>query len=260
MPRHKGKVESSVKYVKSERPEGPRLHQSGGGESVSLGLGNERGGSADSRYDQAASSQTLRGGGTPRLAAVAGRAIPLLPRSSAGRASRRALGGGQGVLFRAAGIRGLSAVGALGRPDGPHLQRPLGAGGGACQGRTGPISHGRRAYPAKKSSPPWNAAPTPCLRQIAAIGPHTRQWAEATTQARGVEAVRVLVGLKHLAGMHDSEALEEACRVALTHGAYRLRSIRQLLKRHSAEQQQFELSRRTSDYSTPERLFARIFT
>ena len=37
------------------------------------------------------------------------------------------------------------------------------------------------------------------LRQVARIGPHTRQWAEATTQARGVEAVRVLVGLKALA-------------------------------------------------------------
>ena len=44
-----------------------------------------------------------------------------------------------------------------------------------------------------------------------------------------MEAVRVLVGLKHLAGKHPSEALEEACRVALSHGAYRLRTIRQLL-------------------------------
>jgi len=93
------------------------------------------------------------------------------------------------------------------------------------------------------------------LRRIALIGPHTRQWAEATTQARGVEAVRVLVGLKHLAGMHESEALEEACRVALTHGAYRLRSIRQLLKRRSAEQHQFDfleehpIIRPLSDYS-----------
>jgi len=93
------------------------------------------------------------------------------------------------------------------------------------------------------------------LRRIAMIGPHTRQWAEATTQARGVEAVRVLVGLKHLAGIHDSEALEEACRVALTHGAYRLRSIRQLLKRRSAEQHQFDfleehpIIRPLSDYS-----------
>jgi len=93
------------------------------------------------------------------------------------------------------------------------------------------------------------------LRQIAAIGPQTRQWAEATTQARGVEAVRVLVGLKALAGKHQTEALEEACRVALSHGAYRLRTIRQLLKRQGQPQQQFEflaehpIIRPLSDYS-----------
>lgn len=93
------------------------------------------------------------------------------------------------------------------------------------------------------------------LRQIAAIGPHTRQWAEATTQTRGVEAVRVLVGLKNLAGKHDTEGLEEACRVALSHGAYRLRTVRQLLKRKGQAQQQFEfleehpIIRPLSDYS-----------
>jgi transposase len=93
------------------------------------------------------------------------------------------------------------------------------------------------------------------LRQIAAIGPQTRQWAEATTQARGVEGVRVLVGLKNLAGKHDSEALEEACRVALSHGAYRLRTVRELLKRKGQEQHQFEflqehpIIRPLSDYS-----------
>ncbi len=93
------------------------------------------------------------------------------------------------------------------------------------------------------------------LRQIATIGPHTRQWAEATTQARGVEAVRVLVGLKNLAGKHDYSALEEACRVALSHGAYRLRTVRKLLDRKGREQQQFEfleehpIIRPLSDYS-----------
>jgi hypothetical protein len=93
------------------------------------------------------------------------------------------------------------------------------------------------------------------LRQVAAVGSHTRQWAEAMTQVRGVEAVRVLVGLKHLAGKHSSEALEEACRVALTHGAYRLRTIRTLLDRKGREQQQFDflaehpIIRPLSDYS-----------
>jgi hypothetical protein len=93
------------------------------------------------------------------------------------------------------------------------------------------------------------------LRQVATIGPQTRQWAEATTQARGIEAVRVLVGLKHLAGKHASTALEEACRVALSHGAYRLRTIRQLLHRLGPAQQQLEfltehpIIRPLSDYS-----------
>lgn len=93
------------------------------------------------------------------------------------------------------------------------------------------------------------------LRQVAAIGPHTRAWAEATTQARGVEAVRVLVGLKALAGKHSSQALEQACRTALSHGAYRLRAIRQLLQRQKAGQGQFEfleahpIIRPLSDYS-----------
>lgn len=93
------------------------------------------------------------------------------------------------------------------------------------------------------------------LRQVAAIGPHTRQWAEATTQVRGVEAVRVLVGLKYLAGKHASTDLEEACRVALTYGAHRLRTIRQLLRRRGQEQRQFgfleehPIIRPLSDYS-----------
>lgn len=93
------------------------------------------------------------------------------------------------------------------------------------------------------------------LRQIAAIGPQTQQWAEATTQARGVEAVRVLVGLKALAGKHSTAALEQACQTALTYGAYRLRTIRQLLKRQADPQEQFEfieehpIIRPLTDYS-----------
>ena len=94
------------------------------------------------------------------------------------------------------------------------------------------------------------------LRQIAAIGPHTKAWSEATTQIRGVEAVRVLVGLKALAGKHETESIEEACRVALAHQAHRLRSIRALLKRSADRVQQslpfieeHPIIRPLSDYS-----------
>jgi len=93
------------------------------------------------------------------------------------------------------------------------------------------------------------------LRQIPRIGPHTRSWAEATVQVRGVEGVRVLVGLKALAAKHEVEALETACESALSHGAHRLRTIRQLLKRQGEKQQEFAfleehpIIRPLSDYS-----------
>jgi transposase len=94
------------------------------------------------------------------------------------------------------------------------------------------------------------------LRQVAFVGPHTRDWANAMTQARGVEGIRVLVGLKALAGKHDSKALEEACHTALSHGAYRLRAVRELLKRRAKQRQaQFgfiehhPIIRPLSDYS-----------
>ncbi|HLE36045.1 MAG TPA: hypothetical protein VI699_02755 [Candidatus Acidoferrales bacterium] len=72
------------------------------------------------------------------------------------------------------------------------------------------------------------------------IGEHTARWAEAMIQTRGIEGVRVLQGLLSLTHRHDSEAIERACEVAFSHGAYRLRTIRQLLKRDAPEQKTFE--------------------
>nr|WRX36708.1 hypothetical protein [uncultured bacterium] len=94
------------------------------------------------------------------------------------------------------------------------------------------------------------------LRQTAAIGPHAKAWTEAMVGARGVEGVRVLVGIKAIAGKHRTDAIEEACRVALLHGAFRLRTIRTLIKKGTAsEQLQMEfieehpIIRPLSDYS-----------
>lgn len=93
------------------------------------------------------------------------------------------------------------------------------------------------------------------LRQVATIGPHARDWSRAMVQARGVEGVRVLVGLKALAAKHDIDALEQACQTALSYGAYRLRTIRQLLTRQASPQKAFDfveehpVIRPLSDYS-----------
>jgi hypothetical protein len=45
------------------------------------------------------------------------------------------------------------------------------------------------------------------------------------------------MGLISLTKRHDSQALEMACEIALSHGAFRLRTIRELLKRSAPKQQ-----------------------
>jgi hypothetical protein len=57
---------------------------------------------------------------------------------------------------------------------------------------------------------------------------------------RGVEGVRVLQGLLALAKRYHVDPLERACAVAHSHGAYRLRTLRQLLGRQEPLQQHFD--------------------
>src|SRR5271170_2589162 len=77
------------------------------------------------------------------------------------------------------------------------------------------------------------------LGQTQRIGMQAARWSEAVIQTRGVEGVRVLQGLLHLAGRHPSNQLEKACDIALSYGSYRLRTIRTLLKREAPRQQSF---------------------
>jgi hypothetical protein len=51
--------------------------------------------------------------------------------------------------------------------------------------------------------------------------------------------VRVLMGLLSLANRHPGDRIEQACEIASTHGAYRLRTIRELIKRQGDRQEQF---------------------
>lgn len=95
------------------------------------------------------------------------------------------------------------------------------------------------------------------LKQLAIVGPSVKDWSEAMLQARGVEGIRVLQGLKALASKHDATALNRACETAMTYGALRLKSIRTLLKSTSEvkQQEQFDfleehpVIRPLSDYS-----------
>jgi transposase len=92
------------------------------------------------------------------------------------------------------------------------------------------------------------------LGQVRRLGPHSLRWAEAMIAARGVEGVRVLQGLLNLAHRHPCDAIEHACDIALSYGAWRLRTLRALLERQAPRQEQLPfldehtLIRPLSDY------------
>jgi len=96
---------------------------------------------------------------------------------------------------------------------------------------------------------------TELLRRARLVGPQTGRWAEAVLNDRAIEGVRVLVGLLSLVKQHSANAVEHACGRACTHAAYRLKTLRVLLK-EPIEQEQFEfmsehpLIRNLNDYGT----------
>ncbi len=99
-------------------------------------------------------------------------------------------------------------------------------------------SHDRHIHDQKRSGIERGTAYN--LSRAGLIGVHTGRWAEQMVQQRGIEGVRVLMGLLSLANRHPAIAIERACEIAFTHGAYRLRTIRELIKRQGDRQEQFE--------------------
>jgi transposase len=75
------------------------------------------------------------------------------------------------------------------------------------------------------------------LGQVRRLGPYSLRWAEAVLRERGVEGVRVLQGLLNLAHRHPGDAIERACDIAGSHGAYRLRTLRALIDRAAPRQE-----------------------
>jgi hypothetical protein len=77
-------------------------------------------------------------------------------------------------------------------------------------------------------------------RARTSIGGRAAGWAEAVLQARGVEGMRVVQGLLSLAKKHSARDLEKACEIATSYASYRLRTLRALLKRQAPKQESFE--------------------
>jgi transposase len=68
------------------------------------------------------------------------------------------------------------------------------------------------------------------LGRCRVLGPSCAAWSAAMLEHRGIEAIRTLQGLLHLARDHPIAELERAAAHALDHGLFRLRDLRSLLK------------------------------
>ena len=78
------------------------------------------------------------------------------------------------------------------------------------------------------------------LERVEYIGPNALAWAHGCVAARGIQSVRVLQGLLSLSGKHRSQQIERACETAHANRSYRLKSVRELIRREAARQQEFE--------------------
>jgi hypothetical protein len=69
------------------------------------------------------------------------------------------------------------------------------------------------------------------LAKASRIGVEADQWARAMVEERGIEGIRVLQGFVGLAKKHPAAVINHASHIALTGGLFRLRPVRELCKR-----------------------------
>lgn len=74
------------------------------------------------------------------------------------------------------------------------------------------------------------------LRRSARIGDHCGLWALEVIAQRGSPAIRVLQGLVNMSQQHSCQIIDKACGLALSHGAYRLRDVRRLIEQPTTQQ------------------------
>jgi transposase len=77
------------------------------------------------------------------------------------------------------------------------------------------------------------------LRKTLFIGTDAGMWAKAMLDNRGIEGVRVLQGFLSLSKKYPAHAINLASRTALQSGMFRLRPLRELVKRNADKQPEF---------------------
>lgn len=78
------------------------------------------------------------------------------------------------------------------------------------------------------------------LRRAGSIGEHADRWAQEVIRSRGIEGIRAVIGLLSLADRQPSALIDKACEIAISYGAYRLKNVRRLIDQKAAKQEQME--------------------
>jgi hypothetical protein len=78
------------------------------------------------------------------------------------------------------------------------------------------------------------------LRRASAIGEHADRWAREVIRSRGIEGIRSVIGLLGLADRKPCDLIDKACEIAIGYGAYYLKNVRRLIDQKAAKQEQME--------------------
>jgi transposase len=75
------------------------------------------------------------------------------------------------------------------------------------------------------------------LNKIRLIGPQSHRWAKNVIDVRGVTGQRALLGLRSLCKKHTAQEIENACQKAVAGGTYRLQTVRKIIEQDGSGQQ-----------------------
>ena len=75
------------------------------------------------------------------------------------------------------------------------------------------------------------------IQRTALLGSHCYQWAKQLFEIRGVTGQRAILGLLALSRKYSHKQIDNACRKALNHEAWRLQTIRKILDQDIPDQQ-----------------------
>jgi len=89
------------------------------------------------------------------------------------------------------------------------------------------------------------------LQKVSTIGKQTECRATELVSRRGVWSVRVLLGLLALSQRHSSEEFDQACEIAVSYEAFRLKSVRRLIEKPSGQTRGAGIHRGPSDHPRP---------